>query len=124
MSTSSNLYKNSLKIELFLLEVFSKSPSLHSSPHTLSFLKLFGIINKRVFFSSGEDEMRNSLIMVNRIKEVNKHWLKGYNELNNTLNLKTAELYMPILHSRPSKSYKTKNKGTFCRGDSLCFTNS
>ena len=32
---------------------------------------------------------------------VNKDWRKRY------LNLKTAELYMPILHSRPSQSYRT-----------------
>ena len=32
--------------------------------------------------------------------------LRGILELNNILNLKTAELYMPQLHSRPSKSGK------------------
>ena len=37
--------------------------------------------------------------------------------------LKTAELYMPILHLRPSKSYPTKND-VKSRGDCLCFRNS
>ena len=38
------------------------------------------------------------------------------------LNLKTAELYIPILHSRPSKLNRTKNIAT-SRGDSLCSRN-
>ena len=39
------------------------------------------------------------------------------------LNLKTAELYMLILHSRSSKSYGTKNNAT-SRDDCLCIRNS
>ena len=39
------------------------------------------------------------------------------------LNLKTDQLHMPILLSRPSKSYRTKNNATF-RDDSFCFRNS
>ena len=41
---------------------------------------------------------------------------------NNLLNSKIAELDMLILHSRPSKSYRTKDNTT-SRDDSLCFRN-
>ena len=52
------MYNNSLKIELFFLEIHSKSPSFDSS-HIPSILKIFEIINKELF-SSAEDEMRYS----------------------------------------------------------------
>ena len=36
-------------------------------------------------FSSGEDQMRNYLIRVNGIEEVNKHWLKGVLEFTRVI---------------------------------------
>ena len=67
--------------------------------------------------------MRNSLIRMNGTEEVNKALAQGILERNNMLNLKIAELYMPILHSRPSKFFRKKNNAT-SRSDSLCFGNS
>ena len=62
--------------------------------------------------------MRNSLIRVKGTKKVKKQCLRGrLVERNNVLNLKTAKFYMPILHSRLPKFYRTKKNPT-SRGDS------
>ena len=65
---------------------------------------------------------RGTIITKEKVFYVNI-FIYMYFLLKNMLNLKTAEVFMPILHSRPSKSYRTKNNAISI-GDSLCFGNS